>query len=220
MALLVTLSLVATQLSAAAYTPRIVTRRLKDFWLWFALAIYLAAIGWSLFVLTIEKGQTGEWEQKSVDVSVILAALALAYLVPFTLATLKSLQPSNIAGWLTQRRDYPALDELMRKAVNDGIMTLLNETMTLISRRGVEDLDESNGEVSDASHIADIYLSIGRHACQRQSPDAVNTVMNHLTQLVTYCNAPPRYWREPADISNEAIIELYAYSEHWIGRKE
>ena len=44
LALLVTLSLVAGQLAATAYTRRIVHRQLRDWWLWLAIAIYFIVV--------------------------------------------------------------------------------------------------------------------------------------------------------------------------------
>lgn len=217
LALLVTLSLLATQLSATVYTPRIVRRRLTDFWLWGAVFIYLAAIGGALLVLS----GLGNWlraeEQDGTNIALILAGAALAYLVPFTLATIKGLDPVGTARWLVERDDQPSLDELMRRAVNEGTLTLLVPALSLFTNRAMIQLERAQGAAAQAQRLVSLFLSVGRHSCQRHNPDALTAVMEQLTALITYCNAPPRLWRGAADIFNEAIKELYFYSEEWLG---
>ena len=220
LALLVTLSLIASQLAAGAYTPRVISHRLTDFWLWFAILIYLAAIGWSLVVLSALKGWSHNRQQDSIDVALILAGIALAYIIPFTLAILKGLQPARIARWLIQKDDYVSLEELMRKAVNEGVMTLLLTTLTLFTEKAKKRLADCKGAPHRAEEVSAILISVGRHSCQRRSPDALAEVMKQLTDLIRYCNEPSRLWREAADVFNEAARELYAYSEEWIGRAE
>ena len=182
--------------------------------------IYLVAIIYSL----VELSNFGVWlqntERDSIDAALMLALVALLYLAPFTLATLKSLEPTNMARRLARRDEYESLDELMRRAVNEGIMVLLNTALTQFTERVKVQLDNFEGEPEKADELSGHFLSVGRHSCQRISPDAVESVMYKLTELIAYCNEPPRYWRQAADVFNEAFIELYMYSEHWLGRSQ
>jgi hypothetical protein len=213
LALLVTVSVVGSQLAAGAYTPRILRQRLSDFWLWFAVFIYLLAIIWSLFVLSAMGNLSRDIARTDINIALLLAVIALIYIVPFTIATFKNLQPNRVAKWLIEKDDYDSLDELMRKAINDGTITLLINTLNQFSSRAKVNLSKMNGAERKADEISNVFLLIGRHACQRHSPDALEKVINLLTELVAYCNDHPRNWRVAADIFNEAVRELYSYSE-------
>ncbi|MDO8530856.1 MAG: tetratricopeptide repeat protein [Dehalococcoidia bacterium] len=218
LAVLVTVSLVVTQLAAQSYTPRVVNLRLRDFWLWSAVVIYLVAIVLSLLVLA----GLGSWlpadggDRISVNVALVLALAALAYLVPFTVANIKSLLPERMARRLLQRGDTEALDELLRRAVNEGTMTTFASVLTLYTRTVQARLDKTNGATKQAEGATSLFLSVGRHACQRRSPDAVAVVMRQLTGLIAYCSHVRRQWRSAADVFNEALKELYSYSDEWI----
>jgi hypothetical protein len=146
--------------------------------------------------------------------------MSLTFIAPFTLATIKGLRPDKIAEWLIQRGDYDSLDELIRKAVNDGLITVIDYSLTLLVIKGKTQLENSGGKVETAERLSSLLLSIGRHSYQRYNPDSVAQVMVRFTELVSYCNEYPRYWRNAADFFNEAAIELYAYSEEWIGRSK
>ncbi len=113
LALLVTLSLLATQLAAINFTPRLVTRRLTDKWLWSAVLLYLVAIGWALLVLSGKASWVQKWDLTAANIAIVLALTAFAYIVPFTVATLRSLQPEQIARWLLEDNDLDSLDEMM-----------------------------------------------------------------------------------------------------------
>ncbi|MBI4308451.1 MAG: DUF2254 domain-containing protein [Chloroflexi bacterium] len=223
LAVLVTVSLVATQLAAQQFTPHVIRQRLTDFWLWSAVFIYLAAIGWSLVVL----GGIGSWiptddrvDRVSVNTALVLALAALLYLVPFTVANLKSLQPSSITWRMAQEDDHEALDDLLRKAVNDGAMTVVSTALAAYRTRVIVRLNRAGGTASEATDTAQLYRLVGRHACQRRSPDAVAAVMRQLTALTAYCSDYSRQWRAAADVFNDALKELYSYSEEWIGRPQ
>jgi len=105
LALLVTLSLVAGQLAANAYTPRVMSHRLKDFWLWFAVSIYLLAIVWSLWTLNTYYCWKPNCDWLYPDIAFTLACMALAYLIPYTIATIRSLQPDRIARQLVKKEE-------------------------------------------------------------------------------------------------------------------
>jgi uncharacterized membrane protein len=91
LALLVTFSLIATQLASASYSPRAVRQRLTDFWLWLAVFIYGATIACCLVLLSGWGTFLPLWKVRGVNLALVLTGAALVYLVPFTLATLRSL---------------------------------------------------------------------------------------------------------------------------------
>ncbi|MDP3062069.1 MAG: DUF2254 family protein [Chloroflexota bacterium] len=211
LALLVTLTLVATQLASAHYTPRMVAQRLKDAWFWGAVAVYLACILWALVLESARGWGPLFWELDAVSIALLLAGAALLYLVPFTIATLKSLQPEGVASMLIRRRDHDALDELLRAAVNDGKPTVVRPALALYTAHVEKRLARSHGAAEEAQRLADLFRNVGRHTCQRKSPDTFQLVLERLATLTEFCDEHPRMWRSAADVFNEAMAELYAY---------
>lgn len=223
LALLVTISVVATQMAAGSYTPNVIEQRIRDPWLWFAVAIYLVAIGWSLALLANPAGWLRDAQASQgdvVDTALVLAGAALFYIFPFALATLRRLRPSYMAGWFVKRDNYAALDELVRRSINEGMMTLFTDALGRFAARARNRLDGAAGGAAVAAELAGVFLAVGRHACQRQSPDALGAVMGQLTSLIEYCNEPPRLWRGAADEFNDVVRELYLYAEEWMLKEE
>ena len=221
LAVLITLSLVATQLAAASYTRGLIEQRRKDPWLWSATAIYLTAIIWSLVALAAV-GSDSPFKsianEKGINIALLLALLALAYVVPFSLASLENLQPRKIAASLIRKRDYNSLDEFLRRAISRGIMSLFEPVLNEFALNIETQLTSSKGSAQTANETREVLLSIGRYACQQRNPDAVVAVMRHITELVATCGGrPPQVWRAAADVFNEAVKQLYFYSEAWIG---
>ena len=176
-----------------------------------SLLIYGAAIGFSLIALSSLGERSLAWEQDAMDVSMILAGAALLYLLPFTIATLKSLQPGDVARWLARREDYEALDDLMRRAVNDGSMTLLRDGSAALASQAMRRLTSARGTAEAAAPAADVLLSVGRHAVQRTSPDSFRLVVETIIAFTQWCDAPPRYWRPAYRRFNDTLVELYTY---------
>ncbi len=218
LALLVTLSLLATQLASSSFTPRLVTRRLTDPWMWGAIFTYLLAIGWSMIVLSGLGTASDRLHSKYIDIAVILAIFSFAYLVPFVIATVKSMQPAGIAKWLAERGDNESLLEMMRKTADEGAISTLGHTLDRVGAACVKRLRKASGDASEATKMTKVLVSLGRHCCHRRDPDSLQLVMVHLADMVLVCNDSPPYWREAADVFNEAVRELYLYSEEWLGR--
>jgi hypothetical protein len=214
LALLVTVSVIATQLAAGTYTPRVIKHHISNIWLWLAIIIYLIAIIWAKIVLSYP--DNWDWftqnTQDSMDTALILAITALLYIIPFTLATLKSLQPESIAKRLVNNNDTDSLNDFLRKSINDGTITLTKDILRLYFFKVTKLLLISADRDRMSKQTAGLLISVGRHACQVSNTEAVETVINLLTALVEYCNKPPRLLRQAADNFNEAVIEVYNYS--------
>jgi hypothetical protein len=221
LALLVTFTLVATQLAAQAYGHRVAQLKQKDKWLWCAVAIYLAAILvalWGMGILAWLK-RTPQLSELSVDLALLFATTGLVYLVPFSIATFRSLQPEAIANGLMKENRYAALDDLMRKAVNEGLLTTVASAFAALRTRTETALEAvaPRDRRKAAERLSQSFVSIGRHACQRGSPDVWQMTVEHLTGLVKHCNDPRRLWRESADVFNDEIMALYDYGLEWFG---
>lgn len=211
LALLVTLTLVATQLASEHYTPRMVSQRLRDAWFWGAVVVYLACI---LFALIVESARGWGpifWEQDAVSIALLLAGAALLYMVPFIIATLKSLQPERVAEMLIAHRDYDALDEMLRGAINDGKLTISVRAINIYTAHVRMEMARATGSAETALKLAALFRQVGRHAWHRNSSDAVELLILRLGELAAYCDEHPRLWRAAADVFNEALEELYSY---------
>lgn len=215
LALLVTLTLVATQLAAEAYSPRVVRLRLRDPWLWGAVGLYLAAILWALLF----QSWLGLLGEKSVDIAILFAAEALLYLVPFTLATLRSLDPESMARSFARTGQYEALDDMIRKATNEALLSVVEGALQLLTIGAERELLEAGDRVGvreGAAHrVGARFRSIGRHACQRKNIDALGAVQDTLGDVVAYCTQ--QRWRGAANILNGVAMELEDYALTWFG---
>ncbi len=214
LALVLSLTLVATQLAAQTYSPRVVHLRMRDPWLWGAVTLYAFAILWALLF----QGWL-EWMQaKSVSVAILLAGAALGYLVPFTLATLRSLDPVNIARSFANRGGEAALDDMLRRAINESMMSVVREGLAASTEQAVAAILAGDGEDAraDAAALEERrFRSIGRHACQRQNIDAFEAVQHHLGLLMELCT--DRRWRGAANTLNGVMTELDDYAAYCFG---
>jgi len=208
LSLVVSLTLIATQLAAQTYSPRVVNLRLRDPWLWGAAGLYIIAILWALE----SHGELALQWQKSADIAVLLAGAALFYLVPFTIATLHSLDPRHIARRLA-KGSSAALDDMMRKAVNEPLMSLLNDGLDALRKQTIWDLERNSdarrerGEI--VSEVGSRLLSIGRHACQMNNTDAFELAEHTLILLIEHCSE--ERWGKEANTLNGVLFELADY---------
>ena len=95
----------------------------------------------------------------------------------------------------------------MRRSINDGIITALTTSIDLFTEHSKLLLTECKGDEKKASELARIMLAVGRHSCQRYSPDAIILIMQKVTELTKYCNEYPRIYRKAADVFNETTAD-------------
>lgn len=215
LALLVTLTLVATQLAAQAYSPHVVSLRLRDPWLRGAVGLYLLAILWAMF----SHGKLVLLGPKNTDIALLLAGAALLYLIPFTIATLRSMDPARIAETLARRQEDAALDDMMRKAVNDALMSVLADGLRALvtqTRHRLDAAQVATGVKTELARGAGArFMSIGRHACQRRNTDALEAVQSALGVVIEY--ATEKRWRDAANTLNGVATELEDYALYCFG---
>lgn len=211
LAVLVTLTLVSAQLAASSYTPRIVRLKIKDPWFWVAVGIYtIAILGAFLAKAWLNALLNSPWDIWSVDLVILWAGLALLYLVPFFIATMRGLRPESIVRALLKKGQADALIDLMRKAVNDGSMTTLRDGLGGLAGRFIASLKKGQAGEKEAQEFAAYCLDVGRYACRKGDVEACEVVMRHLTALTKACTKARL--REAADVFNDAAGELYNYS--------
>ena len=206
-----------TQLTAQTYNPQVVNLRLRDPWLWGAAGLYIIAILWALE----SHGKLALQWHKSADIAVLLAGAALFYLFPFTIATLHSLGPRHIAERLA-KGSSTALDDMMRNAVNEPLMSLLGDGLDALRKQTMwniernSDAPKERGEI--VSEAGPRLLSIGRHACQMRNVDAFESVQDTLGFLIKHCTE--RKWRNEANLLNGIAFELDDYFKYHFGGED
>lgn len=218
LALLVTATLVATQLAAQTFTPRVVRYRIRDPWLWGAVAVFglgilasfagLARSG-LLYLHTV-------WQQRLMDLAVLLAFLALLYTVPFTLAVLRSLESRSFIAWLLKKGEYHGLEDFMRKAVNEGLVRQLGLAMDELADHAASELVRTNGDLEVARKFAGLGTRLGRYAATHKDPEGVMVAMDYLTGMTRYCT--DKIYRPAADVFNESVKELVTAAEEAFGQ--
>jgi len=242
LAIVITLTLVVTQLAAQMYTPRVIRLRMTDLWFWSAVVLYAFTIIWSLLAKSqyLNFAADARWNLWSVDLAVLGAIVSLLYLAPFFTATTRSLQPAFFARTLLpskkpdpyevivssasadlRRRKYAPLDDLMRKAVNEGLISLLSDALDALDEHAKQVLQL--GERPDiralvAQSIVKSYVGVGKHACRRGNTEAWTEISKRLTDTVSHCTK--KEYRAAADVFNEAFIELYEYGVEILGGKQ
>ncbi len=216
LAVLVTITLVSTQLAAQAFTPQIVAQRMKDGWLWLAVIIYGVTIVEALIVMAQLRKSQEVWNGWGVDLALVGAASALFYLAPYTLHTLRTLRPDSFARYLAQDPAlYEHLEDMMRRAVNEGLRSTLESCLRALVMEGAKRLAAEGGAIEAARKLAHPLREAGRYACQRRNPEAWELVLRAATALTTFCTESR--WRGAADVFNDVVTELYDYGVEQLG---
>jgi hypothetical protein len=197
LALLVTATLVATQLAAQTFTPRVVGYRRRDPWLWGAVGIYLAGIIASLAAIAIARAAKSHpiWNWWSVDLTLLLTGAGLLYL---------------------ENGQYDGLEDFMRRAVNEGLVRQLQTAVSMLGGHARSRLRQTVGGVSEARRFAEFGIGLGKYAAAKKDPEAIIVAMDYLTQMTVHCTN--RVYRPSADVFNESVVELQGIAEEAFGQ--
>ena len=218
LALLITATLVATQLAAQSFTPRVVTYRLRDPWLWGAVGIYLAGIVVSLAAISGARAARTHviWNWWFLDLSLLVTGAGLLYLAPFTLAVLRSLEPVTFIRYLLKNAEYGGLEDFMRRAVNEGLVRQLQMAVLMLGQHATGQLQQSGGAVDGARVFASLGVSLGKYGAAEKDPEGIIIAMDFLTRMTVYCTH--RIYRSAADVFKESVIELQGIAEEAFGQ--
>ncbi len=217
LALAVTATLVATQLAAQTFTPRVINHRLRDPWLWIGLGLYFAAILASLAGIAQTRATRANpvLDARIVDLTLVLTGVALLYLVPFTAAVLRSLETVSFIRYLLEREDYRALEDIMRKAMNEGLVRQVSTAMLMLRLHAINRLWLAHGAPTRAREFAELGVRLGKFAAAEKDPEAIVVAMQYLTAMTTYCT--DHVFRGAADVFNESVVELQKTAEEAFG---
>jgi len=143
-AIVITLSLVAVQLTASSYSSRVIGifRNSPDFW--GLLVLYLFAISLSSYILEIiEVGYTPNLEI-SIRMCFLLGVFCFSALIPYTYIMLTMLSPSTIIGKLSRRIDEENILE-----ADDPIQPIIDIVLGSMMRYDFETTKDGVGAVGE-----------------------------------------------------------------------
>jgi len=122
LAIVITLSLVAVQLTASSYSPRVIDIFKKSPYLWLVLCFYTIGIAGSLLVLKAIEGDGSTAMPKDVELGVVafylIGVVCLVALFPYTLSVFRMLKPATIIDELMKDVTYRGGDQCFRKKGN------------------------------------------------------------------------------------------------------
>src|SRR5208337_4739905 len=107
--------------------------------------------------------------------------------------------------------EYPALEDLMRKAVNEGLVRQLETAKSMLQEHATAVLGRSGGSISEARRFAELGVRLGRYAAAEKDPEATIVAIEYLTDMTIQCTH--RVHRAAADIFNEAVVTLQMLAE-------
>lgn len=223
--LVVTVTLIAVQLSATAYVPRVASifRRRMD--LWVLILIYGSSISYCLFLLN-----TGmlTWEIRRDLVFVAYGTFPAAFLmlIPYTSRTMKALDPRSVMqklldeATLSDTRDIATSSRaLVQRALADD-RVLSAEDMICASLRK-EDFTTAmfglTGLVSKIVHLADSYsASQRRHWLFSQHP--ISAYLDTVVRISKHLKRPGRIVAEVDRELSSQLVSLLTGAAHSLSK--
>ena len=206
-ALVITLSLVAVQLAAQSYSPRVIDAYKKNPDMWILLCIYIITIFYGLGLIKIvELDISGINMEGAIFVAYFMGFFAFVCLVPYMLKTLDLLKPSTVikllAEEITKERVIEALEkdgEISEKDPIQPIIDMINESLERNDyetvRNGLSAIKNSAVSIFEKTHIdkkeewkiASYLLAhmerIGIHAIKKENEDSAKIVVLNLAEI-------------------------------------
>ncbi|WP_292470108.1 DUF2254 family protein [Methanolobus sp.] len=143
-ALVITLSLVAVQLAAQSYSPRVIDVYKRNPDMWILLCIYIITIFYGLgLTKIIGLGILGNYMEGAIFVAYFMGFFAFVCLVPYMLKTLDLLKPSCLMGILADeitKENVIALADFSsnNKKQNDKIQPIVEVINFALDRNDTE----------------------------------------------------------------------------------
>jgi len=178
LALVVTMSLVAVQLASQTFTPHVMRLKLKDFYFWLLIGIYIFTILWTLWVMGWLR--LLHWHPVAdawvMDVNFLFIGVCLLFLIPYTYETINGLKPGMIVKKLLKTRDAQAVEETLHRAVTEGFLTIVEEVAKLVDRytekkmKQAEEKEEARLKI--ARRTAACYRNVAKRAFRQNELDS------------------------------------------------
>lgn len=215
LALGISAALVSLQLVSQMFTPKVIRLKLRDFYFWLFIGLYIITIIWVLSLM----GWLGslKWrlpnDRLSMDIGLLLTYASVLYLVPFIQTTIWNLQPVIFIKKFLTKKQFQAVEETLHSAVDEGFSTIIREAGNEISRYTVLQMTKENqaSRLTTANETAKCFLNVGKRAFRKKEDECLFSIFEHLKLLTAYCTE--KIWRAEADVINNALTELYDFTQ-------
>ena len=218
-ALVVTVTLVAIQLTSQTYSARIIYffRSYKNYPFWLLLILYFISIIYDIIVLGSVDGMNRQLENR-ISYTIFLSSFAFMALIPFTRNVLYNLNPENVINNLMKNID---------KKMNEG--TNLISAVDIIKRaikvydlelyhNGIDKLfdffkskyDDTKDDVELIQNFCNILDDISNFSFAERNEDAIIKVENILGDMYAFIV-------NSNNLNEEIILELIMKSFKNIG---
>jgi hypothetical protein len=215
LALGISAGLIAVQLVSQMFTPKVIRLKLRDFYFWFFIGLYIASIIWILSLMAWMKSLKWRtyFDNRSIDIALLLTGASLLYLFPFIQITIKNLQPVVFISKFLARKEYQAVEEALHSAVDEGFSTIIRESGKEIINQTLANMDKENKveRFELAQNTASCYLNVGKRAHRKTEDECLFAIFENLESLTKACTE--KIWRIEADIFNAALSELYDFTQ-------
>jgi hypothetical protein len=179
-ALVVTLTLVAIQMAASSYTPRVIDVMMKSPDLWFLLVIYIASISIGFIALKL----VADWDL--VSFVLILGIYTFLTLFPYMIHTIKLLRPDEVVKRLVSDINAENIyekewtDDIMQPVFDVVHASIMRYDVTT-TRTGLKDLSK---------RLLELFLSFDKENREKKAEDITKYFCNHIERsaLVAFRN--------------------------------
>lgn len=184
-AIIVTVSLVAVQLGASTYSPRIVNIFKKNPDLWILLALYGTSISYNFIILKILSEKTSEFY---IFVCYWLCASTFLALFPYVLSMMSILSPQAITRRLLEDISLPRLnlgnreEDTFQPAVDIVRNAFMKNDYETV-RRGLRGITTKSIEVINSYDIEKYRFIPGERNPYNPFKDFLEYYCKHLTQI-------------------------------------
>lgn len=215
LALGVSAALVSVQLVSQMFTPKVIRLKLCDFYFWLFIGLYVVTILWTLSLMGWLNRliRNISLDRQGIDIGLLLMGASILYLIPFIQTTIKNLQPVVFIQKFLARGEFPAVEEALHSAVDEGFSTIIKEAGQEIRIYTLSRMANEGQETRStlAQKAAQCFLNVGKRAFRKKEDECVFSIFEHLKSLTIACTE--KVWRREADIFNDALTELYDFTQ-------
>lgn len=214
-AIVISLTLVAVELTASTYSPRVINISLKNPDIWILLIIYGSAMGYSLMLLKLEPLESSFIPSEDVSVALWLGMYSYIVLVPYLWHICDLLKPETIIKRLameiskdkllqlseevdtsmdakTSTVDDPVqpIIDIIRKAVINYEFVTIRSGLNELTSRMIEVIDSNKWDKNEVNkilkHFSERLKRIGKLAASEKDEEQTIEVINSLKRLGDY----------------------------------
>lgn len=222
LALVVSITLITVQMAAQSFTPHIMRLKLKDYFFWITVALYTLTIlmalwgkGWLLWLIN-----NPGLDKIVMEICLILTLICLLLLIPYIHDSINSLRPSVFVKKLLMKEDISTVEEVLQRAVNDGLITIVQEVAALIddyTKHKSKKLNKSRVSICNIPEIADCYRKAAKRAYRKNEKDAFYIIFSHIKELALCIELDSKAGSE---FFNSTLTELYDFAQEEEGDSE